>query len=69
MVNQPASRWFEPARRIPVRIELTGGMERWPRDVRVGGKATVTVLAEPGGPVGWLARATMRLRSVASYLH
>ena len=25
--------------------------------------------AEPGGPVGWLARATMRLRSVASYLH
>lgn len=69
MVNQPASRWFEPAGRIPARIELTGGMEGWPRDVPVGGKATVTVLAEPGGPVGWLARAAMRLRSVASYLH
>lgn len=45
VVNQPSDRWFEPPRRIPVRIELAGGMEEWPRQTRVGGKVDVVVLA------------------------
>lgn len=37
--NQASNRWFEPARRNPVRIELEGGMQHWPRNAcgRQGG--------------------------------
>src|SRR5699024_8148696 len=45
VVNQPANRWFEPARRIPVRIELADGMDAWPRSARVGGKVHALVFA------------------------
>ncbi|WP_112323031.1 HlyD family secretion protein [Oceanibium sediminis] len=71
VVNQPANRWFEPARRIPVRIELDGGMEAWPRAVRVGGKVHAVVFADgdTSGPIAYLARGIQRLRSWASYLH
>ncbi len=70
VVNQPTNRWFEPARRIPVRVELTGGMEDWPRQARVGGKVHAVVFAGGGGgPVAWLAGTMQRLRAVASYLH
>ncbi|TNF19770.1 MAG: HlyD family secretion protein [Rhodobacteraceae bacterium] len=70
VVNQPANRWFEPARRIPVRIEIEGGMENWPRRVRVGGKVHAVILADgDSGPIAWLARGTQRLRSSFSYLH
>ncbi len=30
-VNTPATQWFEPARKMPVRIVLEGGMENWPQ--------------------------------------
>lgn len=71
VVNQPANRWFEPARRIPVRIELDGGMEAWPRSVRVGGKVHAVVFAsgDDDGPVAWLAQGMQRLRSWATFLH
>nr|WP_298250995.1 HlyD family secretion protein [uncultured Halomonas sp.] len=70
VVSQPNNRWFEPARRIPVRIELAGGMEDWPRQVRVGGKVDVTVLTgDSGNPITWIARGLQRLQSWASYLH
>ncbi|WP_240758224.1 HlyD family secretion protein [Palleronia sediminis] len=71
VVNQPASRWFEPARRIPVRVELEGGMENWPYAARVGGKAHVVIFAagDTGGPLGLMARAAQRLRAWVSYLH
>lgn len=70
VVSQPNNRWFEPARRIPVRIELTGGMEDWPRQVRVGGKVDVTVLTRgSSNPIAWIARGLQRLQSWASYLH
>lgn len=70
VVNQPSDRWFEPPRRIPVRIELADGMEEWPRQTRVGGKVDVVVLA--GGsqnPIAWMARGLQRLQSWTSYLH
>jgi multidrug resistance efflux pump len=70
ILNQPSNRWFEPARRIPVRIELNGGMEHWPRQVRVGGKVDAVVFTSgTGNPIAWLARAFQRIRSWASYLH
>lgn len=70
IVNQPSNRWFEPARRIPVRIELLGGMEAWPRQVRVGGKVHAVVFAAgTGNPVAWIADGLQRVRSWASFLH
>lgn len=70
VVNQTTNRWFEPARRIPVRIELAGGMESWPRQVRVGGKVHAVVFADgTGNPIAWVARGLQRIRSWTSYLH
>lgn len=70
VVNQPSNRWFEPARSIPVRVELNGGMKSWPRQARVGGKVHAVVFA--GGlntPVAWMARGFQSIRSFTSYLH
>lgn len=70
VVNQPSNRWFEPARRIPVRIELAGGMEAWPRQVRVGGKVQAVIFADgTGNPIALIARGLQRVRSWTSYLH
>ncbi|WP_226781031.1 HlyD family secretion protein [Oceaniglobus trochenteri] len=70
VVNQPANRWFEPARQIPVRVELNGGMENWPRQVRVGGKVHAVVFADgTTNPIAWMARAIQRIRSFVTYLH
>ncbi|MCX7568172.1 HlyD family secretion protein [Sulfitobacter sp. F26169L] len=70
VVNQPSNRWFEPARRIPVHIELSGGMQAWPKTTRVGGKVHVVVFAGgQGNPLAWIASAMQRVRSFASYLH
>lgn len=70
VANQASSRWFEPARRIPVRIELAGGMKDWPGNVRVGGKVDAVIFA--GGtrnPIALLARGLQRIESWASYLY
>lgn len=70
VVNQPTNRWFEPARQIPVRVELDGGMQEWPRNVRVGGKVHAVVFAAgTGNPIALMARLSQRIRSWASYLH
>lgn len=70
VVNQPSNRWFEPARQIPVRVELEGGMEAWPRKARVGGKVHAVILADgASNPVAWLARGMQRMRSWTTYLH
>ena len=70
VVNQPANRWFEPARRIPVSIELAAGMDAWPRQTRVGSKVHAVIFADgTANPVAWIAGAMQRLRSFASYLH
>lgn len=68
--NQPETRWFEPARRIPVRIELDGGMDHWPRNVKLGGKVTVVVYtAGEGNPSAWIGMALHRLQSLLTYLY
>lgn len=70
VVNEANNRWFEPARRIPVRIELKGTQEDWPRKVRVGGKVHSVVFAGgTGNPIALIARALQRIRSWTSYLY
>ncbi|ABG33072.1 HlyD family secretion protein [Roseobacter denitrificans] len=70
VVNQPANRWFEPARRIPVRVELAGGLEEWPEQARVGGKVHAVIYSGgTGNPIAWLAGAFQRVQSYLSYLH
>jgi multidrug resistance efflux pump len=67
--NQSMTRWFEPARTIPVRIEPAPG-EQWPANTRVGSK--VSALVYSGGannPVGWYASGMQRLQSFLSYLY
>ena len=62
--NLPEGQWFEPARRIPVHIELDGSLEDWPRAVRIGGKAGVVIYAEGrSNPVAWLASGLMQVRA------
>ncbi len=63
--NQPSTRWFEPARTIPVQIELLDYHE-WPMNVRVGSKATALIYA--GGRGGFVARVASGLQSFQSYL-
>ena len=70
VVNQPSNRWFEPARQIPVRVELLGGMDAWPRQVKVGSKVDAVVFTNgTGNPIALAARGLQRLRSWASYLY
>ncbi|EKE45256.1 hypothetical protein OCGS_0346 [Oceaniovalibus guishaninsula JLT2003] len=70
VVNQPTNRWFEPARRIPVRIELAQNVADWPRSIRVGGKVHALILTEgTANPIALLARGLQRVRSWTSYLH
>ena len=71
VLNQPTNRWFEPARLIPVRIELEGGMDAWPKNVRVGGKVHAVIFANGSdtGMLAWLARGLQRIRSWTSFLH
>ncbi|WP_281966470.1 HlyD family secretion protein [Roseovarius nanhaiticus] len=70
VVNQTAKTWFEPARSIPVRIELEGGMADWPYAARVGGKAHAVIFAtSEHGPLALIARGLQRLRSWTSFLH
>ncbi|MGO4452395.1 HlyD family secretion protein [Phyllobacterium sp. TAF24] len=68
--NQTETRWFEPARRMPVRIELDGDLTAWPRAVKMGGKATIVVYA--GGENSlfvWIAMGLHRIQSLLSYLY
>ncbi len=70
VVNQPSNRWFEPARTIPVRVELIGGMAAWPLRARVGGKVDAVVYASgTGNPIAWIAGGIQRIKSITSYLH
>lgn len=70
VMNQSNNRWFEPARRIPVRIELEGDMSDWPKQVRVGGKVhTVMFTGSRLNPVALIARGMQRVRSWTSYLY
>lgn len=68
--NEPETRWFEPARRIPVRIELDGDLSDWPRPVKVGAKVTVVIYTSgEQNPSAWIATALHRVQSLLSYLY
>ena len=68
--NQPETRWFEPARRMPVRIELEGGMDAWPVNVRAGGKVSAVIYTQDDdGPIAWIANAMHHVQSTFSYLY
>lgn len=66
--NQASTRWFEPARTMPVHVELIDG--DWPSNVRVGSKVNVVVYA--GGqsnPIAWIAGGLQRIHSYLSFLY
>lgn len=68
--NLPEGQWFEPARRIPVHVELAGGLDNWPRAARIGGKASAVVYANgESGPLAWVAGAMLQVRAWLSYLY
>ncbi|MGJ8513305.1 HlyD family secretion protein [Carnimonas bestiolae] len=70
MQSQPEQDWFEPARRMPVRIELDESEMPWPEAARVGGRVNVVVYAGGGKhPIGWLSAGLIRLSSWVSYLY
>ena len=54
-VNAPSNQWFEPARRMPVRIEIDGGLDAWPPKARVGGNVSVLVHATGEGVIATMA--------------
>lgn len=67
--NQAANRWFEPARKIPVFLELND-YSQWPANGRAGSK--VNVLVHAGGETGLVARVgtgVQWLQSWLSYLY
>jgi len=63
--NQAMARWFEPARTIPVYVELTGA-EQWPDNVRVGSKASALVYA--AGSNTPIAAGASFLQTVSTYM-
>lgn len=68
--NQPSNQWFEPARRIPVHIELVGGLDDWPREAKAGGKVSALIYAKgSNNPVAWFSSLVFRVKSVLSYLY
>ncbi len=70
MQNAPENKWFEPARRMPVHIELDGGMETWPLKVKAGAKVSAVVYAGgTGTPIARVAGAILRLQSWLTYLY
>lgn len=68
-VNTAPTQGFEPARRIPVRIDIDGlpFVREYP--VRLGGKVDVLVNTQGSGWVGGVASTLQRLRSKLSYLY
>lgn len=67
--NQPSTRWFEPARTIPVQIELAQD-EAWPENVRAGSKAGALIFAtDPSNPIALVSRGLQVIQTYLSYLY
>ena len=64
--NQSSTRWFEPARSIPVRIEIVDDV---PANMRVGSKVNAMIYATGDNPVAWLASGMQRIGAMFSYLY
>lgn len=68
--NKPSTQWFEPARKIPVYVELEGGTKQWPATVRTGGKVdTVIYTKGRNSVIAYLSSALMTVRAHLSYLY
>lgn len=63
--NQAMTRWFEPARTIPVHIELVD-QDAWPDNVRVGSKASALIYS--GGTETPVAAIASTLQTIGAYL-
>tara|TARA_R110002049_G_scaffold188402_2_gene356874 strand:+ start:80868 stop:81980 length:1113 start_codon:yes stop_codon:yes gene_type:complete len=68
-VNAPSNQWFEPARRMPVRIEIDGGLDAWPPKARVGGNVSVLVHATGDGFIDTIASGFQRAGSWLTALY
>lgn len=68
-INAPNNQWFEPARRMPVRIEIDGGLDAWPRKARVGGNVSVLIHATGGGVIASIASGFQRAGSWLTALY
>ncbi|MET3924256.1 HlyD family secretion protein [Devosia sp. 2618] len=67
--NQAMNRWFEPARTIPVHIELAE-TQQWPSNVRVGSMASALVFAgDRNSPISAVASFMQTVSSYVSYLY
>lgn len=64
--NQSSTRWFEPARSIPVRIEIVDDIAP---TMRVGSKVNAMIYATGDNPVAWLASGMQRIGALFSYLY
>lgn len=66
--NKASTRWFEPARTIPVRIALKDN--DWPEKVRVGSKVTAVVFTKgEDGLIPLIGQTLHRLQSHISYIY
>lgn len=68
--NKSSSQWFEPARTIPVYIQLDEGLNKWPEAVKAGGKVSAIVYAEGEDTI--IAKVSylfLKIRSYLSYLY
>lgn len=66
--NQPSTRWFEPARTIPVRISLRDS--DWPENVRVGSMVTAVIFTKgEDGLIPSIGKTLHRLQSYISYIY
>jgi hypothetical protein len=54
---------------MPVRIELDGGMDAWPRKARVGGNVSIVVHSTGAGIVSTLASGLQRVQSWLTALY
>lgn len=68
-VNAARTEWFEPARRIPVRIDLNALPLTLEYPIRIGGKVDVLVHTGDGGVISWVASGLQVVRSQLSYLY
>ncbi|MBN8629857.1 MAG: HlyD family secretion protein [Rhodobacterales bacterium] len=69
-VNAAPTQWFEPARRMPVRIDFDALGIAADYPIRFGGQVDVVVIPESSpGVVTGIAGALQRLRSWISYLY
>lgn len=68
-VNAAPTEWFEPARRIPVRIDLDGLALARTYPIRLGAKADVLVHTEDSGWIGVVAGWVQAARGKLSYLY